>query len=135
MLAPRRIGILGAVLTIVGVFLPIGVSPLHGSTSLLGNPISIASGVILIVVSLASVVFSLVGKENKLLTTAMMAIFIVLTSFMSFSGQVAKAQDDPKLASQLVGVQLGLAWPVLGLGALLLLMAAMLARRRVKLEE
>jgi uncharacterized membrane protein YfcA len=132
---PRTFGIVGALLLIVGVLLPIGVSPIHGATTLFSNPISVAGGVILVVVSLASIVFSLVGKEQKLLTTAMVAIFLIATSFLSFTGQISKAHDDPRVAAQLVGIELGLGWLVMALGALGLLIAAVLARRNGRVKE
>ena len=127
---PRTFGIAGAILVIIGVLLPIGVSPIHGATTMFSNPISIAGGVILVVVSLASIVFSLVGKEQKLVTTAMVAIFILATSFLSFTGQIAKAHEDPRVAAQLVGLELGIGWLVMALGALGLLVGAVVAWRR-----
>lgn len=130
----RILGIIGAILLIVGIFCPI--------VSILGINLSYfdsfrmesgaVDGLIIAGLGVISLVIALLNKTRILIVTGLLALGVMAIDFFNFKSKMSEASSsaNPELSSTLSNlVQLQWGWAVLLLGALLLIVAGILKKK------
>lgn len=132
----QLIGLLGALILLIGVFLPVLSVPILGSISLLNNGKS--DGIIILGLAIASAVLIFMDKIKLLWATGGISAALLIYDFYIVSSKISqtKAELREKLQGNPFGgfadammssVQLQFGWAVLFLGCIILLATPILA--------
>jgi hypothetical protein len=132
----KLIVLIGAAVTIVGLFLPIVSVPIVGSVNMLLPGGGIGDGIFVLVFVVIAAVLALLGKTRHAVWPAIAALGFIGYKFFELKGAVdrsmATLSSNPEAAQYLEsiggGVQINwLGWIVLGLGALVMLVGGAMA--------
>lgn len=135
-MAPRNrhlAGILGCIILAIGVFMPLVQLPFVGSVTYIAN--SKVDGVIILLLAAASAFFVLKKQYKPLYYTSMGSFLLIGLTFVNFQNKIAEFHRmlDGQIKENSVNgiadataatIQLDFGWAFLGIGALLLLIAA-----------
>lgn len=129
----RILGIIGAILLIVGIFCPI-VSVFGFNLSYFDSfrmNSGAVDGLIIAGLGVISLVIALLNKTRILIATGIIALGVMAIDFFNFKSKMSEASStgNSELSSALANaVQLQWGWAVLLLGALLLIVAGILKK-------
>jgi hypothetical protein len=125
----KLLALIGAVLLVVGVFLPIANLPIVGSMNLIMPGGNMGDGIFVVVLAVIAAALALTGRVRHVIWPGALTLAFVVWKYL----QVKGALDD---ATASMGGALGnsvqvnlLGWGVLLLGALLLVYAGIASRR------
>ncbi|HEV7377953.1 MAG TPA: hypothetical protein VGN95_24945 [Pyrinomonadaceae bacterium] len=137
----RILGIIGAVLVLIGIFLPLASITLFGETHGLtyfdglrsGDTEGIIVSVLLILLGIASIALAALGKSRSLIITGVLTLGVLIFTYIriksSMSEGIAEAEraggaQAATMASEAFSMSWG--WIVLALGGLALIIAGIL---------
>lgn len=134
----QLIGFAGAILLLIGVFLPVISIPIMGSVSLFNNGKS--DGLIILVLSIISVALIFINKIRLLLVTGLFSLAIVAYDFYQVSRRLSTLKEElsQKMAGNMFGgfaeamaktIQLQYGWVILGIGCVLLIITPFISRQ------
>lgn len=129
----RILGIIGAVLLIIGIFLPIvsvfGISLSYFDSFRMSS--GAVDGLIICGLGVVSLIIALLNKTRILIITGILALGVMAIDFFSFKSKMSEASSttNTELSSALAdAIQLKWGWVVLVLGALLLIAAGLMRK-------
>jgi hypothetical protein len=133
----QLLGFAGAGLLFLGAFSPVTSVPLIGSQTFMQN--GSVEGVLVLACATAAALLALTRKYPLLLVPGGAALLVVAVSYLALRSELNAAGDDIPFAeirrTALGAVQLQWGWAVLILGALLVIGAALLARKQALAEK
>jgi hypothetical protein len=128
----RILGIIGAVLIIVGLFMPIvsifGINISYFDSIKSGSG---PDGFIFLGLGVISLILALINKTRLLIATGILTLGYVALSFIGYKSKMNEATSgvNSELSAQFSGlIQLQWGWAVLVLGGLLLLVAGIMKK-------
>jgi hypothetical protein len=128
----RILGIIGAVLIIVGLFMPIvsifGINISYFESIKSGSG---PDGFIFLGLGVISLILALINKTRLLIATGILTLGYVALSFIGYKSKMSEATSsaNSELSSQLSGlIHLQWGWAVLVLGGILLLVAGIMKK-------
>jgi hypothetical protein len=135
----RIIGIIGAVLLIVGIFLPIvsiaGVISVSGFTVVTTAPISDSWPIILLILcGIGGLLLALTNNYRALIAPGFIALAVVVYGFIRMKSSMGGASDatgaDAELAQQMASsVSIGIGVYVMAAGAIVMIVAGVLKNK------
>jgi hypothetical protein len=130
----KTIGIIGSALLFFGVFAPVMRAPLIGSRSLFGA--GGGDAVFLMILAVISLLVVLRERYRLLLVPGVLAMLVLVVDFVEVQSRVGKAKAEMSTSALgkafSAGVAIEWGWAVLGLGVVLLFVAAL---RRDRITE
>jgi hypothetical protein len=129
----RLLGIIGAILLIVGIFCPIvslfGISISYFDSFRMNS--GAIDGFIIAGLGVISLIIALLNKNRILIVTGILALGVMAIDFFNFKSKMSAASSvaDSELSTTLANaVQLQWGWIVLVLGGLLLIVAGIIKK-------
>lgn len=129
----KLVVLIGAAVTIVGLFLPIVDAPIIGSLNMLLPGGGIGDGVFVLVFVVIAAALALLGKTRHAVWPAVGALAFIGYKFFELKGSIDQSMAANPEAAQILesmggGVQINwLGWIVLALGAVIMLVGGAMA--------
>jgi hypothetical protein len=135
----KILGLIGAILLFLGVFMPIVSIPIMGNMNYFQN--GKGDGVVIIILAIASVFWILLERYNALWFTGFASLGVLAFTFVTFQSRMSQVRsqiqkelaDNPfrslaEMATQSIQLQWG--WALLVVGAVLIIAAAAIKEQR-----